>query len=112
MTAWLTSSFKSSETVSVETIKKTCLEGPGHYLGSDQTLRLMQTEYVYPAVGDRRSPNDWTERGATDIVDRAMQKTREILQKHYPKHVSPEVDEAIRARFKVMLPREAMQAGA
>ena len=102
----------SDEAISVETIRDVCLNGPGHYLGSDQTLRLMQTEYVYPAVGDRRSPNDWTERGATDIVDRAMQKTREILQKHYPKHVSPEVDEAIRARFKVMLPREAMQAGA
>src|SRR5262250_3896588 len=102
----------SDEAISVETIRDVCLNGPGHYLGSDQTLKLMQTEYVYPAVGDRRSPNDWTERGATDIVDRAMQKTREILQKHYPKHVSPEVDEAIRARFKVMLPREAMQAGA
>lgn len=100
----------SDEAISVETIRDVCLNGPGHYLGSDQTLKLMQTEYVYPAVGDRRSPNDWTERGATDIVDRAMQKTREILQKHYPQHVSREVDEAVRARFKVMLPREAMQA--
>ena len=61
-------------------------------------------------VGDRRSPNDWTERGATDVVDRAMQKTKEILQKHYPQHVSREVDDAVRARFKVFLPREAMQA--
>ena len=100
----------TDESISVETIRDVCLNGPGHYLGSDQTLKLMQTEYVYPAVGDRRSPNDWAERGATDIVDRAMQKIREILERHHPRHVSREVDAAIRARFKVLLPREAMQA--
>jgi trimethylamine---corrinoid protein Co-methyltransferase len=98
------------ESIAVETIRDVCLNGPGHYLGSDQTLKRMQTEYVYPVVGDRRSPNDWTERGAMDVVDRAMQKTKEILQKHYPQHVSREVDDAVRARFKVFLPREAMQA--
>ena len=100
----------NDEAIAVETIRDVCLNGPGHYLGSDQTLKRMQTEYVYPVVGDRRSPNDWTERGATSVVDRAMQKTKEILQKHYPQHVSREVDDAVRARFKVFLPREAMQA--
>ena len=100
----------NEESIAVETIRDVCLNGPGHYLGSDQTLKRMQTEYVYPVVGDRRSPNDWTERGAIDVVDRAMQKTKEILQKHYPQHVSREVDDAVRARFKVFLPREAMQA--
>ncbi len=39
-----------------------------------------------------------------------MQKTKEILQKHYPQHVSREVDDAIRAKLPVLLPREAMQA--
>jgi trimethylamine---corrinoid protein Co-methyltransferase len=100
----------NEESIAVETIRDVCLNGPGHYLGSDQTLKRMQTEYVYPVVGDRRSPNDWTERGATDVVDRAMQKTKEILQKHYPQHVSREVDDAVRAKFKVFLPREAMEA--
>ena len=100
----------SDESIALETIREVCLTGPGHYLGSDQTLRLMQTEYVYPAVGDRRSPNDWAERGASDIVDRAIEKTRDILKRHYPRHVSPEVDEEVRGRFNVLLPREAMQA--
>jgi trimethylamine--corrinoid protein Co-methyltransferase len=70
----------------------------------------MQTEYVYPMVGDRRSPNDWRERGASDVVDRAVEKTRDILRKHYPRHVSEAVDDEIRERFRVMLPREAMRA--
>jgi len=46
------------DSLSLETIRKTCLEGPGHYLGADQTLRLMQTEYVYPLIGDRMSPKE------------------------------------------------------
>ena len=33
----------SEEAISVETIRDVCLNGPGHYLGSDQTLKRMQT---------------------------------------------------------------------
>ena len=53
----------TEDTVSVDVIRATCLEGPGHYLGSDQTLALMQTEYIYPALGDRTSPKEWEELG-------------------------------------------------
>ena len=53
----------TEDAVSVDVIRQTCLGGPGHYLGSDQTLRLMQTDYVYPAVADRMSPKEWNEKG-------------------------------------------------
>ena len=100
----------SDEAISVETIRDVCLKGPGHYLGSDQTLKLMQSEYVYPAVGDRRSPNDWAEQGALDITQRAEKKVREILATHFPAHVPEAVDARIREQFPVRLPREAMRA--
>ncbi|HXM69779.1 MAG TPA: trimethylamine methyltransferase family protein, partial [Thermoanaerobaculia bacterium] len=58
----------SEERLSFETIRDVCLNGPGHFLGSDQTLQLMQTEYLYPGVADRRSPNDWAERGSLDVL--------------------------------------------
>ena len=45
----------NDETLSIEVIRDVCLNGPGHYLGHDQTLPLMQTEYIYPA---RRQPHD------------------------------------------------------
>ncbi len=99
----------SDEKLSFETIKDVCLNGPGHYLGSGQTLQLMQTDYLYPAIGDRRSPNDWTERGALDIAARAAIKVKEILGSHFPHHVSDAVDAEIRRRFPVRLPRAAMQ---
>ena len=97
------------EALSLETIRKTCLEGPGHYLGADQTLRLMQTEYVYPSVGDRTSPKEWVERGSTNIVQKAMKQVKLILDRNYPRHVPEAVDDAIRAKLPVRLPREAMR---
>ena len=42
----------NDETLSYEVIERTVL-GPNHYLGAEQTLSLMQTEYLYPKLGDR-----------------------------------------------------------
>ena len=99
----------NDETLSFETIRDVCLNGPGHYLGSDQTLKLMETDYIYPIVGDRRSPNEWTEKGKLDANDLASRKLKEILATHYPRHVSDAVDDAVRASGPVKLPREAMR---
>src|SRR5579862_7203798 len=98
--------------LSFETIRQVCLEGPGHFLGSDQTLRLMQSAYLYPVIGDRKSPNEWTEQGALDITARAEKKVREILSTHFPTHIGDQVDARIRDRFPVKLPRDAMLAAA
>lgn len=96
--------------LSFDTTRDVCLNGPGHYLGSDQTLQLMQSAYLYPVVGDRKSPNEWTEQGALDITQRAEKKVREILATHFPAHVPEAVDARIREQFPVRLPREAMRA--
>jgi len=100
----------SEERLSFETIRDVCLNGPGHFLGSDQTLQLMQTEYLYPSVGDRRSPNEWAEQGSLDVLQRAAIKVQEILARHYPAHVPDSVDAAIRARYPVRLTRASMRA--
>jgi trimethylamine--corrinoid protein Co-methyltransferase len=101
----------NEEKLSFDVIKDVCLNGPGHYLGADQTLQLMQTEYLYPAVGDRRSPNEWIEQGSTSVLDRAAKKVKDLLATHYPSHISEEVDQAIRAKFPVRLPRSGMRPG-
>ena len=38
----------TDESLSLETIRQVCLEGPGHYLGSEQTLQLMQKRVCLP----------------------------------------------------------------
>jgi len=99
----------NEEKLSFEVIKDVCLNGPGHYLGADQTLQLMQTEYLYPAVGDRRSPNEGIEQGSTSVLDRAEKRVKDLLATHYPSHIPEEVDAAIRAKFPVKLPRSGMR---
>src|SRR5579862_6120039 len=99
----------SDESLSLETIRKVCLEGQGHNLRADQTLQLMQREYVYPAVGDRTSPNQWVEQGRPTVVDRAAQRLAAILEKHYPTHIPEAVDAKIREKLPIRLPREAMR---
>jgi trimethylamine--corrinoid protein Co-methyltransferase len=99
----------SDESLSLDTIRNVCLNGPGHYLGSDQTLQLMQKEYIYPTVGDRTSPNEWLDQGRPTVIDRAARKLSSILASHYPTHIPESVDAAIRARLPIKLPRAAMR---
>ncbi|MGF1610830.1 MAG: trimethylamine methyltransferase family protein [Kiloniellales bacterium] len=101
----------TEDSLSIEAMRQVCLEGPNHFLGHEQTLSLMQSEYVYPAVGDRSSPKEWIEQGSTSVVERARRKTQGILSRHYPAHVSPAIDAQLRERFPVKLPRQTMRAG-
>ncbi len=94
----------TEDTVSVDVIRATCLEGPGHYLGSDQTLALMQTEYIYPALGDRTSPKEWEELGKPDLLEKAIARKTEILSRPSAACFDPAIDSVIRDRFKIHLP--------
>ena len=67
------------DNISIEVMKSVCLDGPGHYLGSEQTLRIMQSEYVYPELADRSSPKEWAEKGRPMLMDRARARVREVL---------------------------------
>ena len=95
----------SEDALSLDTIRATCLGGPNHFLGNDQTLARMQREYLYPMVGDRMSPKEWNEQGRKTALDRAEQKVKSILETHHPAHLLKAIDDEIRRRFPVRLPR-------
>ncbi len=84
------------------------VKGEGHFLGHSQTLDLMEKHYVYPMVGDRLSPDDWTDEGATDAADRAHEYVKATLASHYPGHISPELDSQIRERFNIIMPPDVV----
>lgn len=90
----------TEDSTSIEAMKEVCLGGPGHYLGSDQTLRLMQTEYTYPMVGNRMSPKEWNEAGKPQLLDKAVERKNAILAKAGCR-VDPEIDAAIRAKYRI-----------
>ena len=77
--------------------------GPGHFLGHAQTLDVMQTEYFYPLVGDRQSPDDWKDAGSLDVRQRANKVVRKILEGSLPTHISPDSDSLIREMFPIHL---------
>ena len=94
----------SPDTLAFDVVRDVCIGGPGHFLGHGQTLNRMQSDYYYPAVADRRTPQEWNDQGAADILDVARAKTKELLSAPVPKHINDEVDQQIRERFPIKLP--------
>ena len=91
-------------TLAVEQIRQVCLGGPGHYLGMDQTLARMQSDYVYPVLGDRTSPKEWQETGKPDLLKNATARKERILASPAAARFDPALDRAIRDRFNIHLP--------
>ena len=91
----------TEDSVSLEAMKSVCLGGPGHYLGHDQTLALMQTEYIYPEVADRTTPKLWVEMGSPDLVQQAILRKNRILAEGSWPMIDPAVDAAVRAKYRI-----------
>jgi len=101
----------NDDTLSLDAIREVCIGGPNHFLGHEQTLKLMQKDYVYPDISDRTSPKEWEENNKPVLLESARARVDTILNSHYPSHISTEIDDMIRERFTVKLPRERMTAG-
>jgi len=95
----------NEETLSLEVIARVC-QGEGHYLGTQQSLELMNTEYYYPHTGDRQRREDWDAAGSLDMRERARQKAQEILATHRPVPIPAGAETAIRDRFEILLAPE------
>lgn len=100
----------SEDSLSIEVMRRVCIDGPVHYLGDNQTMALMQKDYIYPDIADRRSPKEWAEQGSTDMLQRAKAQVHSILSSHYPSYIDADLDAEIRQRFPIRLERETMLA--
>ncbi len=100
----------TDETLSYDVIHD-AVYGSGHYLNHEQTLRMMQTEYLYPEVADRRTAGEWEATGKEGIYDLARRKVKKMLSTHYPEHIGPAADRRLRERFPIVLKPEDMRAG-
>lgn len=100
----------TDETLSFNVIEETVL-GAGHFLGAEQTIDLMESEFYYPELADRSAYGQWEEEGSKDINERADIRTREILSTHYPSHIDPDMDAKIRDTFPIILDQTDMQKG-
>ncbi len=98
----------NSDTLSFAEVQQICFSGEGHYLGSGNTLQVMQSEYIYPDFGDRNSPTVWEEQGKPVMLQKALGRTRELLARPAPRHVADDIDALIRSEFPILLSPEAM----
>ncbi|MBT56359.1 MAG: methyltransferase [Mameliella sp.] len=92
------------ETLALEQMRDVCLNGPGHYLGTDATLGRMQRDHVYPKLGNRSSPKEWEEKEKPDLLVNATARKDAILNSRSAARFDPATDAAIRARFNIHLP--------
>jgi len=90
----------NEDTMVLDVMKQVCLGGAGHYLGSDQTMARMQTDYVYPVVGNRMSPKEWNEAQKPLLLDAARARKDRILAAAQC-CIDPAIDEEIRRKFKI-----------
>jgi trimethylamine--corrinoid protein Co-methyltransferase len=100
----------TDETLSYEVIKDAVF-GTGHFLNQPQTLELMQTEFLYPEVADRRTAGDWEASGKEDVYELAHRKVKQILSSHYPEYIDPAADARIRDKFPIRLRNKDMRPG-
>ena len=96
----------TDDTLSLDVISDVTA-GPGHFLGTKQTMDLMETEYVYPRLADRASPGDWAEAGAMDIAQRATHVVSTVLDSHRPWHIDPALDAELRGAYSIHLDHDA-----
>lgn len=91
----------TDETIGLDAIRDAVL-GEGHFLGSAGTHAAMERDYFYPALADREMPRTWEEGGAQSAWDRARAKVHEILSASPPAYLPAEVEDTIRARFRIL----------
>jgi trimethylamine--corrinoid protein Co-methyltransferase len=96
----------TDETLALDQIADVCLNGPGHYLGTDQTLGRMEKDYVYPTLGDRTSPKEWVEKDKPDLIENAIKLKNEILAERSDARLDPELDAALRKNFVIHLKQQ------
>ena len=100
----------TEETLSLDVIDDVA-RGPNHFLGHAQTLALMQSEYLYPSLLDRRTRDDWEAAGGLSLRHAAKARAQEILEGHWPTAIPADLDADIRKRFDIRLPSAEMSPG-
>ena len=94
----------TDEMLDISVFRDVCIDGPGHYLGHSQTLSLMQSEYIYPAMSDRSSPKESEELGKPILVKQAAEKVHSILQSDTEGRFDAALDAKLRAAQNILLP--------
>ena len=79
------------------------VHGDGHFLGSAATLERMNSEFLYPVLADRQSPEEWEKGGRQGMAFNARKRLEALLQRQTPGHMSPVIEQQLLERFGLEL---------
>ncbi len=88
----------SQESLAVENIQKVVSQ-EGHFLGQVETYARMKSDFLYPEIADRRSPDEWVASGSPDIHQIARERANQLLASHKPSHIDRSIIDRIARRF-------------
>ncbi len=80
--------------------------GPGgNYMLADHTVEHIRSEYYLTSpITDQQNRELWEQDGSLDARSRGRQIARKILSEEEKSYIEPEIDQAIRERFNILLP--------
>ena len=71
----------------------------------------MQSDFVYPGLGDRTSPKEWVELEKPNLLVKATKRKNEILAKVSVASFDAKLDASLRAAHKIhLLPQSSPTA--
>ena len=85
------------------------VRGDGHFLGQSETYQRMKSDFVYPNLADRRTPELWQSDPGPDLIQKAKNTALEILATHFPSHLALDLQDQLRQKFSIELPPERMR---
>lgn len=84
----------TDETLAVDLIKQVG-PIPGHFLNTAHTRKWWKQELFMPKLADRQSHPEWVNAGSKNIIQRAKERTKEILATHEPTPLPEDQDKAV-----------------
>ena len=78
------------------------VHGDGHF-GSAATLERMNSEFLYPVLADRQSPEEWEKGGRQRMAFNARKRLEALLQRQTPGHMLPVIEQQLLERFGLEL---------
>jgi len=88
---------------------KDVIYGDGHYLKHEQTIALMETEFLYPNLANRKTTQEWEAAGKETIFDVAHQRLQEMMRDYYPQYIPAKTDAKIRENFPIKITEQDMK---
>jgi trimethylamine--corrinoid protein Co-methyltransferase len=88
----------NEETLALDAIRKV---GPrGNFLREKHSLQHLRKELYIPELADRKTREEWQKIGAKDILQRAKEKAKQILETHEPEPLEKDIQEELRKIVK------------